>query len=461
MRASSLAAFLVLLGAPALSAQATFQVLPNTLGGSGISSDGTIVGGAHAAGGGFLWTSSTGVVQVPGLSSVLGLSADGSSLAGTAPGTSQNEAARWTNGLGLDLAGGPPGSIGCGADLSSGYAVSGDGSVLVGLGWNGCKALAFRWDSTNGMQLLPKDGPFSARASVVSRDGLVVGGFDEATDGSRRPALWFDDGSEQILSMPGHVGEVLGVNADGGVAVGTLDQAGFIWTSGGGVVSTGVLSGGQAANVATNADGSVVVGQTGSAFDGTNHATIWTASAGMRKVSDVLAEQGATLPAGYRIAGATGVSDDGHVLTGFGWSGVPLNTSAWVAVLDDGYAGTWTDLGQALAGGGGTPHLTPVGPMQPGTLTRIALGGGAPATPSNLVIGVTQLGAPFKGGTMVPNVDLLVSGFSTAANGSAVISFPWPSGIPSDTTLYYQYWLQDATGPFGFSATNAVSGTTP
>jgi len=46
-------------------------------------------------------------------------------------------------------------------------------------------------------------------------------------------------------------------------------------------------------------------------------------------------------------------------------------------------------------------------------------------------------------------------------DGNLALSSTWPSGLPSGVALYQQYWISDPAGPFGLSASNGVSITTP
>jgi hypothetical protein len=73
-----------------------------------------------------------------------------------------------------------------------------------------------------------------------------------------------------------------------------------------------------------------------------------------------------------------------------------------------------------------------------------------------LVVGLSQSLAPFKGGVMVPMVDLLVSN-AFGANGTLLIDLF--GGALVGTTLYFQVWFVDAFGPSGYSATNGLSMT--
>jgi probable HAF family extracellular repeat protein len=81
---------------------------------------------------------------------------------------------------------------------SSGYEISADGSVAVGLSWDGCNGVAFRWTDATGMVALDELGNGGNRASVVSADGNVIGGFAQGTQ-SRTPAVWSADGSGELL----------------------------------------------------------------------------------------------------------------------------------------------------------------------------------------------------------------------------------------------------------------------
>jgi len=66
--------------------------------------------------------------------------------------------------------------------------------------------------------------------------------------------------------------------------------------------------------------------------------------------------------------------------------------------------------------------------------------------------------AHFKGGVLVPSPDLV---FLHTTDGFGEVDFggPWPAGMPGGVIFYAQYWVVDATGPKGFTASNAVQGT--
>jgi hypothetical protein len=91
----------------------------------------------------------------------------------------------------------------------------------------------------------------------------------------------------------------------------------------------------------------------------------------------------------------------------------------------------------------------------------LALSHAAVFAPTALVVGLSRLDAPFKGGVLVPSPDILIAGLVTDATGAALVSGSWPAGLPSGFAVSFQYWITDAMGPQGFAASGAVQGTTP
>jgi hypothetical protein len=141
------------------------------------------------------------------------------------------------------------------------------------------------------------------------------------------------------------------------------------------------------------------------------------------------------------------------------WSASSLGRGSMTNTLPGPSA--FTDLGQGLAGAGGVPLLVGDGTLVGGTTATLTLTGAAASTTSALFIGLSSLGAPFKGGVMVPHPDVLILGLPTGLAGSVVLSATWPMGLPSGFDTWYQHWITDATGPAGFAASNALLGTTP
>jgi hypothetical protein len=121
----------------------------------------------------------------------------------------------------------------------------------------------------------------------------------------------------------------------------------------------------------------------------------------------------------------------------------------------------WTDLGGALAGVSGDPALSATGSLCPGEPATLLLENAVPGGSTHLVLGFSALGAPFKGGLMVPQPDVVVLGLPLDGAGSHQLDLTWPGGVPRDITFWFQHWIPDAAGPAGFSASNGLSGTTP
>ncbi|MCB9898735.1 MAG: hypothetical protein H6825_12090 [Planctomycetes bacterium] len=121
----------------------------------------------------------------------------------------------------------------------------------------------------------------------------------------------------------------------------------------------------------------------------------------------------------------------------------------------------WSDLGFGLTGSAGIPQLVGTGALAGGDFVSLELTLAKPNTTTALVIGVAELDAAFKGGVLVPTPDIVLSGLPTDGSGSLDITFPWPTGLPSGVTVYYQHWISDPAGPFGFGASNGIAGTTP
>ncbi|MCB9897998.1 MAG: hypothetical protein H6825_08345 [Planctomycetes bacterium] len=133
----------------------------------------------------------------------------------------------------------------------------------------------------------------------------------------------------------------------------------------------------------------------------------------------------------------------------------PTNPATPPSPTGDCSAGQWIDLGHALAGSFGEPMLVGTGDLVPNTPAALTLSHALPGTVGVLVLGLTELGAPFKGGVFVPDADVLFV-IPIDAAGGLTVPFTWPSNVPSGLSLYWQAWLVDPSGPFGASATNAL-----
>jgi hypothetical protein len=133
-------------------------------------------------------------------------------------------------------------------------------------------------------------------------------------------------------------------------------------------------------------------------------------------------------------------------------------------VVDDHFTivhGPWASLGNGLAGTNGVPSLVGTGTLEPFSLITTTLTGALENAAASLFLGLSELAAPFKGGVLVPAVDVFIGGLNTGPAGTIALPANWPGNLPSGFSFYLQYWIVDPAGPVGLSASNGLSGTTP
>lgn len=140
-------------------------------------------------------------------------------------------------------------------------------------------------------------------------------------------------------------------------------------------------------------------------------------------------------------------------------NGIP-SVSKMVRLLDAPGQTPWSALGNGLAGTKGVPLVIGSGSLQPNSPVGVSLLGALPNTTATLVIGTSQLGAPFLGGVLVPAPDFLIT-LNTGTNGAFTLASTWPPGVPSGFTFWIQAWIVDPAGPAGLAASAAVAGTAP
>lgn len=325
-----------------------------------VSADGSAVVGAGLATPlfsqqAFLWTEAGGLVGIGGLpnapyptSSAQAVSADGRVAVGNAQNASAAvEAFRWTEAGGMAGLGDLPG----GTFSSMAYGASTDGSVVVGNGWSASGREAFRWTEAGGMTGLGDfaGGAFDSTANDVSADGSVVVGYGSSASGVEA-FRWTQAGGLAglgDLAGGGFDSIAYGVSPDGSVVVGrgtsALGREAFRWTEAEGMRGLGILPGGTRSVASdVSADGTVVVGAsvTGSEAD----AFLWTEASGMQALGAILSSGFGLDLGGWRLGSASGISDDG--LTIAGWGLHDGAREAWVATL-------------------GPPGSTPLDPLLP------------------------------------------------------------------------------------------------
>ena len=278
----------------------------------------------------------------------------------------------------------------------------------------------------------------------MSPDGTVIGSIDASGDGLGHP---LDLASDVAVDSAGNW-FVVGLNSNNVFKIapdGIITQ--IIDASGDGAGNT--LS--APSGVAVDSAGNVYV----TAIASENAFQITPAGV----VTEILDFSAVPSSSSFLYAVATDVSGDVYISCsqGPGPRGV---VNFPVYKLDIEPIGTWTDLGLGLAGSNGLPVLSASGYLQEATPLTLSLSQAKPFAVAPLLVGVSALNAPFKGGVLVPHPDLIFPLF-TDFFGSAGFGGILPSGLPSNLLVYFQWWVQDAAGPSGFAASNAVSALIP
>ncbi len=264
---SSLPLSLALVIAGAASAQtATFQMIPDAYSANDLTPDGRYVVGGLNNGRAYIFDTLTQQMTLlpPECNQAVAVSDDATVVLGNIedPKTGDEVAAIWTAASGVWTSLGYLPTAGSCPSRSSAYELSADGSVAVGLSWvDGCDGRGFRWTQATGMIELEGLANGANRASVVSGNGNLIGGFAQGSF-TRTPAIWGAGGDGSLLDPPNGdaVGEVFGLNEAGTILVGNWNGKAVRWTQGG-TVHTQIGS------------GSALPGWTGIAMDIANN---WT-----------------------------------------------------------------------------------------------------------------------------------------------------------------------------------------
>lgn len=449
---------LLLIGGSAAAQE--FRVIPETFRARDVSRDGrVIVGETETQAFYWRWQEDPAPVIIGG-TEAWGVSDDGNVIAGRvfSPTVNAEVAARWTEATGWVPLGDLPTTSFCVGSWA--YAISGDGSSIAGLGFDGCDSVGFLWTEANGTQPLEnlpgvQNGD---RPNAISQDGSLIAGFAGGFAPGSAALWWASDLSGAYATSA--ASQFNGLSSDGTFGVGRyrfqaneLYRA-FRWTQSGGFVNLGSLdSDWGARGWGVSADGTTIVGAD-ELFAG-RRAWMWTESNGMVALDDVVASMGySNAPA---LLECYAVSDDGNVMVGWSTAG------GFVLALDEVPSGAWTDLGFALAGAGGEPQLSGTGTLQGGQPFGLELTNAAPRALALLCFGAGELNLPLLGGTLVPDITPpgVVLPLFTDAAGQLSVSSTWPAALPAGLDTYWQYWIADATGPELLTASNGLRGTTP
>lgn len=227
-----------------------------------------------------------------------------------------------------------------GDDSGWAYSVTADGSVVVGTSSGQTAANeGFRWE--NGItELIPMPAGAQVLPLDISPDGEVIVGVITQAIGDYR-AFRLENGIMQelgpILSSNG-LDSRIRISADKQSIVGWADlgsgREAVLWR-GGRTFGLGDLPGGAFLSEATavSGHGSRIVGM--SRIGTTESAAFfWDRTHGMRNLKTVLGSDYGLDMEGWRMSWATGISDDGTTIVGYGMNPAGV-TEGWLARLPE------------------------------------------------------------------------------------------------------------------------------
>jgi hypothetical protein len=276
------------------------------------------------------------------------VSDDGTVVLGDIPdpgGVGSNVAAIWTEATGWFSLGHLPDAQAC-PSLSDGYELSADGTVAVGLSWDGCDGRGFWWTAATGMLELEPLANGTNRASVVSADGSLIGGFAQGSF-SRTPSIWYDTLEGVLMDPPDGdaLGEIHGLRDDASMLLGTWSAqdstpGAHKWTPDGSggwhrdLIGQGSLLPGWEGIPMDVADNGTVVG-----FDilmTTRRAWIQPRGLGDLVLLETwIEDHGGSVPDTYTLEVCQAISADGTTIIGHGFlSGGWKVTIGWPCVGD-------------------------------------------------------------------------------------------------------------------------------
>ena len=313
-----------------------------------VSNQGLVVGYNEWGGPYSIWTPETGNIDTiggiapgNGVGGQATFSTDGNFLSGTSNGAVGPEMSRYNRTTDTWTA---LGSLGFSIDASfgGGYAISGDGTTVVGNAWADTTggyayADAVAWNQTEG--IIDLGTLFlgrSTRANAVSNDASVVVGWQDF-NGPWKSAVWRKNPqggyypNEYILLDPqgnpsdefNQMGECRSISGNGVWIGGEGDYANngnpWIWSEATGVIDLGtLLPGGTGYVSAINENGTVAVGRIqGGPWD-PEIPFIWTAAGGMQNLNDYVNNTLGLTTGTFQMYSASCMSPSGQYIAGYG-----------------------------------------------------------------------------------------------------------------------------------------------
>jgi uncharacterized membrane protein len=314
----------------AMAQTATFQIIADPIAGTwtnfALSGDGTVMA-ANYGGEIYRWTAATGFKDLglgDFLDSSIGISRDGSTIiSGHVGSDGYTSPALWSAGGVIDLGHPANGSPILDNSWGSGYGVSANGLVAVGLAWNSSGAEGFAWTVQRGnVSLGHPAGNHSSRASAISADARTIVGFWEDPTGPRRPVRWRNMNYDLFLGSS-TLGEGTAVTSDGTKIAGQYvfpngNGVAFLYSDKKGQLLLGTISHSPNDQSYANgiSDNGRVVGWSGDPFGAGIEAFLWNSTFGMKSLASVLHKFGASIPAGTTLTTALSISADGSTIVG-------------------------------------------------------------------------------------------------------------------------------------------------
>lgn len=288
----------------------------------------------------FRWTAQGGQVPLGRATTTIGLysgvpaiSADGEVVASSILDDSGQFGiqGRWTTATGWRTLGPLPRDAGqMDLDQAGVYGLSGNGKVVTGLYWRAGRknglAHGSAWTARKGVKDQGSGGR-SSRIDDANHDGSVMVGWDEHVEwGMRQAAVWAN-GQRQLLESSDWPSEAAAVDAAGSRIVGQAYDSGtgvesaVMWTTDGNGWQRqllGVLPGtqwdGSAYATGLSNDGQVVVGWGRIDFSPQTSGWIWTPASGLMEARAFLSARGIDLPRRYQVFEVGAVSGDGRTI---------------------------------------------------------------------------------------------------------------------------------------------------
>ena len=300
---------------------------------SDASADGSVVAGYNTSGF-WYWAADTGLVSIGGISpSSGGAGSAAVSDDGTRVGfTVINPASGKTEGAFYDIATATTtriGSFGFSCDLAatSCWGMSGNGSVMVGLGWhNQCAARAYTYSQAGGLVDLGTTVPGrSTRANACDLDGNVVVGWQDLSSGFRQGAVWQSGVQRLITTTTGAaVGEAGAVSGDGVWVIGLGSSSnsflGWRWSQASGYIALPPspipsLPRGFPTGISDDGNRIVMFYRTQFPPATAGEGYLWV-NGTLTPLETIAAQAGITLTPDIRMALPLGMSADGYTIVG-------------------------------------------------------------------------------------------------------------------------------------------------